>query len=214
MRRDVRRRNLSIAIEVTRAQTPHMTHDTFVSITDAAELAGVSKKSVERAYKKFMDHPEFGKMIERREHGSSYRYFVTKTFVDKCVVKQAARRPSGSKEAGDTSNERSVAALIEQLTIKDQRIDKLTEMLQRKEEFNEALIRKGLNLPEGTSNTDRDENSQEAGEVSEAQETSTSIIDAEVINRGEGTEHEYRFLFPTVRRGLAFAGRYLRRDVF
>lgn len=215
MRRDVRRRDLSIAIEVGRVQTRCMSHDTFVSITDAADLAGVSKKTVERAYKKFMDHPEFGEMIEKREHGSGYRYFVTKSFVNKCVGQKTTRSGTASRDSVASSNNQSVAALIEQLEVKDRRIDKLTEMLQQKEEFNEALIRKGLNLPEGKTRIDQDEMPKKIANDSATQDESTSIIETRFVTTEKGTDNDMNpSLFPTMRKGLAIAGRYLRKDVF
>lgn len=217
MRRAVRRRDLSIAIEVRQVETLRMLHDTFVSITDAAELAGVSKKTVERAYKKFMDHAEFGEMIEKRQHGSGYRYFVTKSFVDKCVAKKGTQRRTGSKNAINAADNRSVAALIEQLDIKDRRIDKLTEILEQKEQFSETLIRKGLNLPQGTTPIDQDELSDRpvaSGTPVNLEHEKTSIVDAEVMPPEWGSRLDSeRPLFPTLRRGLRTAGRILRVDV-
>ena len=215
MRRDVRRRDLSIAIGLLRVQTPRMSHDTFVSITDAAELAGVSKKTVERAYKRFMDHPEFGEMIEKREHGSGYRYFVTKSFVDKCVGKNATKKGSRFRELVEASDKRSVAALIEQLEIKDRRIDKLTEMLQQKEEFNQALISKGLNLSEGKGRIDQDDIDENLSEGPATQTESSSIIDAHIVARGKGTHEDTNKppLFPTIANGVAKVGKLLRHDI-
>ena len=182
-----------------------MTDDNFVSITDSAELAGVSKKTIERAYKKFMDHPDFGSMIEKRPHGTGFRYFVTKAFVDKCVSKQVTRQ----------SNDKSVAGLVAQLAVKDRRIDKLTEMLEQKEQFSQALIRKGFNLPEGGTHADATDDASVVQEV-EPSTTTPVVIAANVVANStlERPPPATRPLFPTLGKGLASAGKLLRKDIF
>ena len=65
--------------------------DTFLSIKEAAELAGVSKKTVERAYRKHLDDPNISHLIEKRQRGSGFSYFVTRSFVDRCIRKRSKK---------------------------------------------------------------------------------------------------------------------------
>lgn len=194
-----------------------MTSSTLLSVKEAADLAGVSKKTIERAYKKHLDDPRFHKLIEKREHGSGYRYFVTRSFVEKCVV-----RPRSSAERAQRKNDDSdpaaVVALRHQLDVKDRRIDELMTMLSRKEEFSEALIRKGLNLPEGNASDEaqvRDTDEQANEEELTEDVASATVVDAEVVVQSHTPNKvaDSRALFPTLKVGIGKVAALLRTEV-
>ena len=75
-----------------------MTPQEFLSIRDAAELAGVSKKTIERAYKKYIDHPKLGPLIEKRPVGNSHRFFVKGRLKPGVTVIQAQVAADGVAE--------------------------------------------------------------------------------------------------------------------
>lgn len=204
----MRRRDLSIAILLYVTHDRRMTLTPLLSVKEAADLAGVSKKTIERAYKKHFDDPEFQKLIEKRKHGSGYRYFVARSFVEQCVMRPRASSKRNQSKQSD-ANPVAIVALRHQLEVKDRRIDELLGMLSRKEEFNEALIRRGLNLPEGMAVDEPTE------EKTEEDSPTSPVVNAEVVVKPQSHNTQNgRALFPTLSQGIKKVGNALRADVF
>lgn len=79
--------------------------DEVLFIKEAAEPARMSEKSVGRRYKKILYDAELGKLIGKRKVGNVCRYFVSKSFVEKCVMKKIGTHVSETRStaAGDSN---------------------------------------------------------------------------------------------------------------
>ena len=121
MRYDVRHDVLSIVHDGARQHTPTMIDHKFISIRDAAQLAGVSKKTIERVYKKYLKDNGLAletasDIIRLDEQGSRRQFLISETFVRDSVMKgqSASGRPHVASNVD--------AELIRQLNIKDEQL--------------------------------------------------------------------------------------------
>jgi len=124
---DVRHDVLSIAHVGRRLHTPAMTDSKFLSIRDAADLASVSKKTIERAYKKYLskhsiDVESASDVVKVEQKGSRRLFFVSESFVRDTVMKTVSQ----SQKSANTGID---AELIRQLNIKDEQLRAKDEQL-------------------------------------------------------------------------------------
>lgn len=132
-------RHDALSIATCRCVLENPLMPTFISIKEAADLAGVSKKTVERAYKKHIDANNLtdtaaAKFVRFEQSGNRKQVFLSDTFVQDLFKTKKGTMPS-SRSADDE--------LINQLRVKDEQIknqtDHISQLTERLKSSQESL---------------------------------------------------------------------------
>jgi len=109
-----------------------MTNDPYISFKKAADLAGVSKKTVERFHTKHKDHSDYTDAFEHRPDAKGAKYFIKESVVLRDIVKSGTENSTSDSDAG-TAQQAAVHEVINQIKVKDEQLkekDKQIENLQ------------------------------------------------------------------------------------
>ena len=138
-----------------------MTNDPFITFKQAAELAGKSKKTVERFYNKQKGNADYADAFEHRPDASGAKYFIRESVVLRDIAKGTTGKTT-AETSRDGAAQNAIREVVNQLQVKDQQIeakDRQIENLQQSLQAEQALHieaakkkSKGRLLLFGTSN--------------------------------------------------------------
>lgn len=118
-----------------------MTNDRFITLKEAADLARVSKKTVERFRERHKDNPDYADAFQHRPEAKGAKYFIKESVVLRDIASSGAGNSAVSTDA-DAAQEKAVQAVVDQLDIKDKQLqekDKQIENLQQSLQAEQAL---------------------------------------------------------------------------
>ncbi len=107
-----------------------MTTDPFITFRAAAELRDVSKKAVERFYKKEKTNPEYSDAFEYRADAKGAKYFIRESIALRAEFTKASANRSSFGRGSDEGKD-AIREVVNQLKIKD---EQLKSQLGKKDE--------------------------------------------------------------------------------
>ncbi|QDT43462.1 hypothetical protein Pan241w_35630 [Gimesia alba] len=116
-----------------------MTNDPFITFKEAADLLGdVSKKTIERFYKREKDNPEYADAFEHRPDAKGAKFFIRKSIALQTEFKQGSTGKSSTADNSDVVRE-AIHELTNQLQVKDQQLATKDQQLVTKDKQIESL---------------------------------------------------------------------------